>query len=368
MLFQAKIDGVFLNGKRLQLKGANWFGMETEAACVHALWKINWREAISFLVTNKFNLVRMPMSVDLALNLDTVKPTTIDYSLNPDLQDLSAGAVMDVVVKELARNGILVMPVFHKFTHNDPISELWYREPDFPESKVVSAWLAIVRRFKDVPHVFAIDIKNEPHGCATWRVGNPATDWADAAERIGNAILAENSKLLIVVEGLDNHFSPDTPSNPRYGAFWGGVLDDVKRNPVRLSVPRRLVYSPHVYGPDVFPMPYFSAPDFPANMPPIWNAQWSYIASEGIGCVLIGELGGKCSPGSTDEKWHQELASYISKRRRLRGSFIVWSFNANSGDTGGLVEDGDWRTPVQHKLKVYEKMCPKPSTIPPLSA
>lgn len=41
--------------------------------------------------------------------------------------------------------------------------------------------------------------------------------------------------------------------------------------------PRKLVYSPHVYGPDVFMQSYFAVPDFPANMPRIWTEQWGHI-------------------------------------------------------------------------------------------
>lgn len=33
-------------------------------------------------------------------------------------------------------------------------------------------------------NVFAIDLKNEPHGEASWGDSHPATDWNKAAERI----------------------------------------------------------------------------------------------------------------------------------------------------------------------------------------
>lgn len=37
--------------------------------------------------------------------------------------------------------------------------------------------------------VFAIDLKNEPHGAATWGAGNPATDWDKAASQMGKTLL-----------------------------------------------------------------------------------------------------------------------------------------------------------------------------------
>lgn len=56
------------------------------------------------------------------------------------------------------------------------------------------------------PLVVAFDIRNEPHDVParhmTWGDGNPATDWAYAAERAGDAILDVNPDLLIVVSAL----------------------------------------------------------------------------------------------------------------------------------------------------------------------
>ena len=42
----------------------------------------------------------------------------------------------------------------------------------------------------------------------------------------------------------------------------------VKKFPVDLPA-NKLVYSPHVYGPDVYNQPYFKKSDFPNNMPDI---------------------------------------------------------------------------------------------------
>jgi endoglucanase len=141
------------------------------------------------------------------------------------------------------------------------------------------------------------------------------------------------------------------------------MLDGVRDYPVKLSVPNRVVYSPHSYGPDVFFMDFYKAATFPANMPDIWTKKFQYIAKEKLGCVLIGETGGRYEPGSLDEKWHEAFTSFVAKDPALRGSVCIWAFNANSGnDTKGLVKD-DWTTVDTRKMEVYKRMCPSPTSI-----
>ena len=76
-------------------------------------------------------------------------------------------------------------------------------------------------RYKNYDAVVAMDLNNEPHGKeagkgATWGNSNPLTDWNKAAERCGNAILAINPNVLIMVEGVE------ATSEGNY--WWGGVI------------------------------------------------------------------------------------------------------------------------------------------------
>ena len=75
---------------------------------------------------------------------------------------------------------------------------------------------------------------------------NTDTDWRLAAERIGAAVQAIAPRLLVFVEGVQARCSP-VPLQQL--ACWGGALDSAAAAPVRLAVPNKLVYSPHVYGP-----------------------------------------------------------------------------------------------------------------------
>lgn len=113
-----------------------------------------------------------------------------------------------------------------------------------------------------------------------------------------------------------------------------------RQDPVRLDRPQQLVYSTHVYGPGVYPQTWFSAPDFPDNLPGIWDQHWGYLVREGIAPVILGEFGGRSVGEDKEGIWQRTLVSYI---REHNISYIYWTINPNSGDTGGLLLD-DWES------------------------
>ncbi|MFM9469909.1 cellulase family glycosylhydrolase, partial [Streptomyces scabiei] len=84
------------------------------------------------------------------------------------------------------------------------------------------------------------DLHNEPHGPACWGCGDASRDWQAAATRAGNAVLAANPHLLIIIEGVERQGDGGT-------TWWGGGLKDAGSKPVVLNTPGRVVYSPHDY-------------------------------------------------------------------------------------------------------------------------
>ena len=345
--FEAK-NGILLNGTKFSLKGCNWFGFETETHSPHGLWQVSLESLLDLLQKYKFNALRVPFSAELALGLDTIKPTAINYSVNPSLQGLTAGKLFDRLVAECKKRGILVMPDLHRMVGTGQITELWY-EGSWTEAKIVEAWSKLVNRYKNEPFVFAADIKNEPHGKATWG-GPKETDWAAAAERIGNALLKINPRLLIFVEGTDK--------TTKWGSFWGGNLEGVATRPIKLAVANRLVFSPHVYGWDVYQMNYFKEANFPQNMPAIWDQQWGYLAKSGQ-TVCVTEWGGRAVPGTPDNKWHGAFSKYLLTNNVPS---FYWVVNENSQDTLGIV-DTDWKTPIKYKFDFIAQAHPNPTII-----
>jgi hypothetical protein len=203
-----------------------------------------------------------------------------------------------------------------------------------------------------------IDIKNEPHGRATWGTGTPGTDWDKAAERAAQAVLATNSDILIFVEGIQAN--PVCSSSINH--WWGGNLEPQKCYPLNISS-GKLVFSPHVYGPDVFEQPYFDEPEFPRNMPAIWDTHFGYLVDEDR-AMAIGEFGGKYGHGGDpkDVTWQDAIIDYFVEKRIC--DFFYWSWNPNSTDTGGILQD-DWTNIWQDKLDNLKRLMGACNSLPP---
>ena len=92
----------------------------------------------------------------------------------------------------------------------------------------------------------------------------------------------------------------------------------------------------------MFAQPWFGAKTYPRNLAAVWRASWGYLQEAGTTPVILGEFGTKLETTS-DQQWLATLVEYV---RTNKMSFAYWSFNPNSGDTGGLVQD-DWVTPQQ---------------------
>jgi hypothetical protein len=123
-------------------------------------------------------------------------------------------------------------------------------------------------------------------------------------------------------------------------------------------VPNRLVYSPHDYPASVYPQPWFNEPNYPNNLPALWDRTWGYLFRENIAPVWLGEFGSKLETNS-DRLWADKMVSYLAgdldgngtndlAPGQLGMSWTWWSWNPNSGDTGGILKD-DWTTVDQNK-------------------
>ena len=70
--------------------------------------------------------------------------------------------------------------------------------------------------------------------------------------------------------------------------------DTLKRNlemyPARHGL---ILFSEHDYGPGVYWQGWFSAPDFPHNLPDVWRRHWAYLEESDTAPVLLGEFGGR---------------------------------------------------------------------------
>ncbi len=335
-------------GKTVAISGVNWFGMESTTQAPHGLWTRSYRDMINQMAALGFNTIRLPFSSELLHT--TAAPNGIDFSKNPDLQGLSGLQVMDAIVAYAGQQGMRVILDHHRSGAGAGTSDngLWY-DSTYTEDAWVADWATLAARYKNNPTVIGVDLHNEPHN-GTWG-GGGATDWARAAERAGNAALGANPNLLVFVEGVESY------QGQNY--WWGGNLLGVKDRPIVLNVANRVVYSPHDYPNSVFPQTWFQTADFGAGLPAKFRQMWGYIYELNIAPVYIGEFGTKLTDPK-DAVWLEAITSYISGDLNNDGtrdipagtqniSWTYWSWNPNSGDTGGVLAD-DWLTVNTNKM------------------
>lgn len=344
-------------GQVIDLHGVNWFGFETANHVPHGLWARNVNDMIAQMKSLGINAVRLPLAPNA---IHGVPVNSVDYGLNPELNNKNSLQVLDYIVDALDKAGIYILLDHHRPDDN-AISELWYTD-GYTEQQWLNDLEFLAGRYKNVVHFLGIDLKNEPHGAATWGTGNMATDWNLAAERASNVVLASDPKALVFVEGIGNQAGCSSPEN----AWWGGNIAPIQCTP--LTIPQdKLVLAPHVYGPDVYLQPYFNDPSFPANMPAIWNAQFGFAVDIGY-TVAPTEFGSHYGHGGSaiEKTWFDALINWM-EQKNIRNSFY-WSWNPNSGDTGGLLED-DWQTIWPDKLAKLQELwgsstTPLPSPTP----
>ena len=87
------------------------------------------------------------------------------------------------------------------------------------------------------------------------------------------------------------------------------------------------------------------------HLPALWDGWWGYLIKEQTAPVLIGEFGSTLADPK-DATWMKSLLSYLGTGT-TGASFTYWSWNPNSGDTGGILND-DWTTINQAKQAILE--------------
>ncbi|TXH42998.1 MAG: glycoside hydrolase [Actinobacteria bacterium] len=335
-------------GQTVVLQGVNWFGFETQNHAPHGLWTRDYKDMLAQIKSQGFNTVRMPFSL-AAMRATTTSGIDYGGGRNAALAGRTPQEVMDIIIDEAGRQGLLVLLDNHSQADDGFMYDLWYGQDGFTEADWLTTWTSLATRYAGKPNVIGADLKNEPHGSATWGTG-AATDWRRAAELAGNAVLAKAPNWLIIVEGIEGQVAGGQTLDRHW---WGGNLEGVRANPVRLNIADRLVYSPHEYGPGVFAQPWFSSPDMASILADRWTQGFGYISDSGTAPILVGEFGAKNVGLDTVEgRWIRQFADYMGQKGT---SWTFWAWNPNSGDTGGVLAD-DWRTIHPDKMALLSSL------------
>lgn len=358
------------DGKEVWLTGCNWFGYNTGTNTFDGLWNSELKPSVEAIADHGFNLIRVPISAQLINQWASGEYPKANYNnaYNTELNNMNSLEIFDYFLKLAEENGLKVMPDIHSAETNASghVVNLWYTSAVSVEDYYSALeWMA--ERYKDNDTIIAYDLKNEPHGkpfegdgAAIWNDSTDKNNWKYTAEVAAARILAKNPNVLILVEGTEiypidlatNSDYHSTNEKDYYFNWWGGNLRGVKDYPVDLGkYQNKLVYSPHDYGPTVYKQPWFEGDyDYDSLMKDCWRDNWFYIYEDNIAPLLIGEWGGFMrEPNLT---WMTHMRTLI-KKYHLNHTF--WCYNANSGDTGGLVLD-DFKTWDEEKYAFVKEV------------
>jgi endoglucanase len=321
------------NNQPVRIAAVNWYGFETQTFVAHGLWIADYKAILNLIKNSGYNTVRIPLSDQMVQQNPVLG--TMNINRNGINTDIAANATaLDVLDKIIAHCGTIGLRVIldnHRSNAGDSAQEegLWYTSA-FPESTWLANWRALTTRYLGNTTVIGMDLRNEPHGPVCWG-GDPAgcsaaNDWPAAATRAGNAVLAINPNLLIIVEGNDRYNNSFT--------WWGGMLRGVASRPVVLNVANRVVYSAHDYGPHLANQPWFNGSTTPASLAAIWNQNWGFVHNQGIAPVWIGEFGTtntaaeiQSSTQGSQGQWFSSMVQYIASKPAM--SWAYWAMNGN---------------------------------------
>ena len=150
--------------------------------------------------------------------------------------------LFDFAVQELADQGLLIVLNNHNSASGwccDPKSEegLWATSV-YSTDEWATALAGMIQRYKDIPQVVGMDLRNEIHDYAAggkilqWGTSSDIDeDWKLASEYAGRLILAENNDTLIFVSGI----------------CIGWDLRLLVADPPKFPVENRLVWTIHTY-------------------------------------------------------------------------------------------------------------------------
>ncbi|ASY20173.1 endoglucanase [Candidatus Planktophila vernalis] len=319
------------SGAQVILQGVNWYGMENEPGTVIGLNARDYKLMLKQIKQTGFNVIRIPFSMQTLTKGKEVSSVADYIGSNRELKDKSPIEVLDALILEANVQGLMIILDNHSQADQGYRNDLWYGQAGYTEDDWVEMWKSLAIRYKDSPNVVGFDLKNEPHGKATWGDGS-ATDFRRAAERAGTAIQEVNPNPLIIVEGIENQVAGGQKLS---GHWWGGNLEGVRNNPVRLPVANKVVYSPHEYGPEVSPQPWLISKNLEKNLLDRWSKGFGYIHDQKIAPILIGEFGAKdFSTKTISGRWMKAFTDYLGKKGM---SWTYWAWNPGSADTGGLL-------------------------------
>ncbi len=113
------------SGARVVLQGVNWFGFETSNQVVQGLWTRDYKSMLAQIRALGFNTIRLPFSLQ-ALRAKTINGVDFSDGKNAALQGATPLEAMEIIVKQAARDHLMVLLDNHSDADNGYTEPLWY--------------------------------------------------------------------------------------------------------------------------------------------------------------------------------------------------------------------------------------------------
>lgn len=393
------------DGVKISLKGVNYFGFNSGTTMVDGLWGSNGLSSDFATVVLRqqllgFNAVRLPFSFTSILSSSPPRSFLSQYCNTPTPEELSASVTPPGttspgpapslknppprtlgqcneylpnsstwdrfiwVIKFYASNGFYVLIDNHLREDQTAIND---------PSAWVKNWANLVKTLvsdPDIKNRLMIDILNEPDSFGIrWEASGGKPALKDLYINAMDAVQAVAPDVLFFIEGTGqggiqtnwgDGFCTDPAVISKHGLsdprpFFSQLLTKQYRD--------RVVLSPHIYPSSVTfntvnatgaGLYYRLSTSFGAK-----QLQGYCNPSNNKDCqqfpVAVGEFGSKFID-SGDITMLEDLAMYFKNQGDAADgkhapidNWFYWSWNPNSGDTGGIVQD-DWSTVIWKKV------------------
>ncbi|KDO21813.1 hypothetical protein SPRG_12630 [Saprolegnia parasitica CBS 223.65] len=376
----------------ISIKGINWFGMETINNIPFGLWTNDQNgttlyEITAFLSRNRFNSVRLPLSVQSLLRNTPPTAAMVHQDANAALNLTSYVSTIGSIVQALGSRGISVLLDMHNLNATEK-GDAWYGNSTTSD-EFLRAIDVLTSSFCHASYynIIGVDLKNEPYG-TTWGDNGPK-DFRTGAATIANRMLHACSNWLAFVEGnAAKHNITVAGQTSYFFDWWGGGLREAGKFPLQLAVAQKLVYSPHYYSPSVYPQSYlvnggkrdgdvlvgYTEYD-DATLTDVVNQSademFGYLRHVQDGALVLGEFGGLFTLDAHEKKTTQRVTQNVLRMLKTPGyaGGYMWSLNPESGYeynpssvqgswTEGLLEK-DWvhvNMQYLHALKIMDEM------------
>lgn len=403
------------NGNLIEFKGINWFGFNNGDTMVDGLWagpdslSYDFATVVYRLQLLGFNAVRLPFSFT---NLYNLAPK--NYEVNPcTIASQSEIQSIDTDPSATVPSGATIPPQIYPPPNNVPNTcnaylpndttlnrFLWVINffanngfyvliDDHTEdstvlngtSQWVQYWVNLVTAIAKDPvssKMLMIDLLNEPDSKGIrWEVSGSLPALTDLYLSAMDALYPIVPNALFFVEGtgqggIQANWGDGFCTNPQIISQYG-LSDPNPFFQALLTKPylNQVIISPHVYPPSVT----HTSIDYSGTG--LWNrlsTSFGYLTQQGycsgsnpckIFPVAIGEFGSEFAT-STDIQSMNDISSYLNNTggaedglHQAVTNWFYWDWNANSGDTGGIV-DNDWRTILWNKVEYLTNIGLKP--------